>query len=166
MSISLARRTATRTGLVAASVVAAVAGLGATAAVAAEPAQATVAHVAAQADAHNSLVGVWKVKGTADGKPVEPIFTFKADGTFTMVPEDHAYNGAGTWKEERDGSFTFHLEHNIYGPDGKALFQIRADQAGKVTGNSFTSSGISGRYDLNGNLIETFNVTISGTRAA
>ncbi|MEV6673839.1 hypothetical protein [Streptomyces sp. NPDC051162] len=58
---------------------------------------------------------------------------------------------------------TFHLEHCIYA-DGKPVSQIEAEQAGKVTGGPFTSSGISGRYDLSGNLQETFSVTISGTR--
>ncbi len=162
MSISRSRRAATRAGLLAASVVTAVAGLGATAAVAADTGTAAP-HVASDATSHNSLLGVWKVKGIANGNPVEPTYTFKADGTFVMIPEDNAYVGSGTWKQQRDGSFTFHLEHYIYA-DGKPVSQIKAEQAGKVTGDTFTSSGISGRYDLDGNLLETFSVTISGTR--
>ncbi|MEU5420541.1 hypothetical protein ACFY1P_14575 [Streptomyces sp. NPDC001407] len=165
MRTSRTRRLAVRTGLLAASAVTAVAGLGATAAVAADTGTTAAArHLAAPDTAsHNSLLGVWKVKGIANGNPVEPTYTFKADGTFVMIPEDNAYVGSGTWKQQRDGSFTFHLEHYIY-VDGKPVSQIKAEQAGKVTGDTFTSSGVSGRYDLSGNLLETFSVTISGTR--
>ncbi|MEU7578560.1 hypothetical protein AB0B50_13240 [Streptomyces sp. NPDC041068] len=155
------RRVALRSGAIAAVAVTALAGLGVSAASAADSAAPT----AAAKSAAQTAVGTWQVKGVANGNVVEPVYYFYADGTFKMIPEDNAYVGTGTWQLKDDGTFTFHLEHPIY-VDGKETFRIVADQTGTLKGDTFSTSGISHRTDLDGNVLETFDVTITGKRIA
>lgn len=151
-----------RGALVGATLAVALGGLGTAAAFAdTAPVAATASSVTPATS--NTLVGNWVAKGIAGDRPVEPKFTFNADGTFTMIPEDNAYAAHGTWKQDDCGNFTFDIQHYIY-DNGKPVAEIRGTQAGKVTGDKFDSTGTSGRYDLNGNLLATFTVTISGNR--
>ncbi|MHC5907735.1 hypothetical protein ACVNF4_28165 [Streptomyces sp. S6] len=153
------RSIVTRTGVVAATAVLALTGLGATAASAAT----TTADVPAAAATYASLAGEWQGSGTAGPNPVQPHFFFYGNGTLKMVPEDNAYLATGTWKES-GSSFTFHLEHPIYNSAGTVVSYVKADQTGTLNGDTWSSTGTSGRYDTQGNLIETFTVTLTAHR--
>jgi hypothetical protein len=157
-------KTAARGVLAGVTLMVALGGLGTAVAVAA-PSPAGQATSTLAPAGYNTLIGNWNAKGVAGDRPVEPKFTFNADGTFTMIPEDNSYVAHGHWQQKRDGSFTFDIQHYIYDASGQPIAEIRGTQAGKVVGNKFDSTGQSGRYDLDGNLVATFTVTISGTRA-
>ncbi|MFF5468018.1 hypothetical protein [Streptomyces achromogenes] len=154
------RSIATRAGVVAATAVLALTGLGAATASAAT----TTADAPVAADVtYASLAGEWLGSGTAGSNQVEPHFFFYGNGTLKMIPEDNAYLATGTWKQSGT-SFTFHLEHPIYDSTGAVAFYIKADQTGTINGDTWNSTGTSGRYDTQGNLIETFTVTLTAHR--
>jgi hypothetical protein len=152
------RSIATRAGVVAATAVLALTGLGAATA----SATTTDAPVAADAT-YASLAGEWQGSGTAGANPVQPHFFFYGNGTLKMIPENNAYLATGTWKQS-GSSFTFHLEHPIYDSTGAVVSYIKADQTGTINGNTWSSTGTSGRYDTQGNLLETFTVTLTANR--
>jgi len=153
--------TMTRIGMVGATVTLTLTGFGIASASAATS-QAPAASV--ESVSENTLAGEWQVRGTAGSNPVAPVFTFHKDHTFIMIPETHDFIAHGTWKQKRNGDFTFHIEHFIFDPAGNPVGEIKGDQAGSQCGDEFSSTGTSFRYDLNGNLLETFTVTITGER--
>ncbi|WP_019819091.1 hypothetical protein [Saccharomonospora saliphila] len=121
----------------------------------------TITTASAEHYGERTLQGTWdaEVRTTIPSEG-ESTLTFLADGT--LGPPD-----SGTWKDGPHGTFTFDLRYTRYDEDGTVIGHTEGHQQGRIDqhGLTFRSAGTTEVYDLEGNVVQRFDLFISATRA-
>ena len=107
-----------------------------------------------------SPVGTWSATVTIQGMPPFPsTFHFTPQGVVLL-----AGHGAGLWKSTGTNTFTMVVAEGLFTPDNIYLGWVKIQQSPTLSGNTFTSAGVSSVHDVNDVFSQNVNVTISATR--
>ncbi|MGW7488812.1 hypothetical protein [Streptomyces sp. NPDC054786] len=107
-----------------------------------------------------SPVGRWALKVSFEGQTYDSTVQFTAGGTAFIVG-----GGAGSWTRAGTGRFTFRIAEPVWSAQGDYLGRVSVDQSARLTGDTFTSSGVSRQYDANDVLTRTVQAHDTGTRS-
>ncbi|MET7802869.1 hypothetical protein [Streptomyces decoyicus] len=152
------RRRRRTPAVVAAAVLAAVPMTGTSTAVA--PAEAGAPSAGAGRAAAASPVGRWALKVSFEGHTYDSTVQFTPGGTAFIVG-----GGAGRWSRTGDGRFTFRIAEPMWSEQGAYLGRVSVDQSARLTGDTFTSTGVSRQYDADDVLTRSVQAHDTGTRS-
>ncbi|WP_159473974.1 hypothetical protein OG436_34810 [Streptomyces caniferus] len=107
-----------------------------------------------------SPVGRWALKVSFEGRTYDSTVQFTPGGTAFIVG-----GGAGSWSRTGDGRFTFRIAEPVWGSQGDYLGRVSVDQSARLTGDTFTSSGVSRQYDADDVLVRSVQAHDTGTRS-
>lgn len=107
-----------------------------------------------------SPVGRWALKVSFEGRTYDSTVQFTPGGTAFIVG-----GGAGSWSRTGDGRFTFRIAEPVWGAQGDYLGRVSVDQSARLTGDTFTSSGVSRQYDADDVLVRSVQAHDTGTRS-
>ncbi|WP_244417485.1 hypothetical protein [Streptomyces hygroscopicus] len=144
--------------VVAAAVLATVPMTGTSTAVA--PAEAGAPAAGAGRAAAASPVGRWALKVSFEGHTYDSTVQFTPGGTAFIVG-----GGAGSWSRTGAGRFTFRIAEPMWSAQGDYLGRVSVDQSARLTGDTFTSSGVSRQYDADDVLTRSVQAHDTGTRS-
>ncbi|MEJ8651761.1 hypothetical protein WKI65_27660 [Streptomyces sp. MS1.AVA.3] len=119
-----------------------------------------VAPAEAGAPAAASPVGRWALKVSFEGHTYDSTVQFTPGGTAFIVG-----GGAGRWSRTGDGRFTFRIAEPMWSEKGDYLGQVSVEQSARLTGDTFTSSGVSRQYDADDVLTRSVQAHDTGTRS-
>ncbi|MFK0261246.1 hypothetical protein ACIQU1_07900 [Streptomyces angustmyceticus] len=105
-------------------------------------------------------VGRWALKVSFEGQTYDSTVQFAPGGTAFIVG-----GGAGSWSRTGEGRFTFRIDEPVWGAQGDYLGRVSVDQRARLTGDTFTSSGISRQYDADDVLVRSVQAHDTGTRS-
>ncbi|MFC9231691.1 hypothetical protein ACFTZI_22480 [Streptomyces decoyicus] len=127
---------------------------------AAAPAQAGAPAAGPGRAAAESPVGRWALKVSFEGHTYDSTVQFTPGGTAFIVG-----GGAGRWSRTGDGSFTFRIAEPMWSEKGDYLGRVSVEQRARLTGDTFTSSGVSRQYDADDTLTRSVQAHDTGTRS-
>ncbi|MCL7495536.1 MULTISPECIES: hypothetical protein [Streptomyces] len=127
---------------------------------AAAPAEAGAPAAGAGRAAAASPVGRWALKVSFEGHTYDSTVQFTPGGTAFIVG-----GGAGRWSRTGDGRFTFRIAEPMWSAQGDYLGRVSVDQSARLTGDTFTSSGVSRQYDADDVLTRSVQAHDTGTRS-
>lgn len=124
------------------------------------------AHAVATPEGRHSLIGLWNgTVRTTIPTGGNVVYRFSPDGTMAVIVGTAAY--PGMWKENADGTFFFEITlPETDSSDNLTGFSYAEQNATLVSPGKFTSSGNTRIFDLQGNVIKSFDVYITATRKA
>ncbi|MFE1766038.1 hypothetical protein ACFW81_17730 [Streptomyces angustmyceticus] len=107
-----------------------------------------------------SPVGRWALKVSFEGRTYDSTVQFTPGGTAFIVG-----GGAGSWRRTGEGRFTFRIAEPVWGAQGDYLGRVSVDQSARITGDTFTSGGVSRQYDADDVLVRSVRAQDTGTRS-
>ncbi|MFV2022782.1 hypothetical protein [Micromonospora sp. LOL_023] len=122
------------------------------------PAQASTA----KETCRHSLVGTWQASvETSLPSAGETTFVFRADGTIEPPPGEPVTD---TWQAISCNYFVFDIVHPNLNGQGEVIGEVRGHQDGLLVRNHFVSRGTSVIYDLDDQVIRSFEVQVRAVR--
>lgn len=107
-----------------------------------------------------SPVGTWSATVTIQGMPPFPsTFHFTPQGVVLL-----AGHGAGVWQSTGTYTFTMVVAEGLFAADNTYLGWVKIQQSPTLSGNTFTSAGVSTVHNPSDVFTQNVNVTITATR--
>ncbi|WP_329787031.1 hypothetical protein V1227_19360 [Lentzea sp. DG1S-22] len=115
----------------------------------------------------HSVVGAWKGTVQHQGGSGPISLNFASSGSVCLRSGDgeHGYGeGTGTWVSTGTNSVKFTVREYLYDNAGNPTGSVDVRQAGSISGNTLSTSGMSTIYDVSGNFIATAPASITVAR--
>lgn len=109
-------------------------------------------------------VGTWREKFLVNGEEYTSVLHFTPGGKAFILSGPAPGGGAGTWEPAADGGFSYRIAEFYLDERGAYVGRVDIDHHAVLSGDSFTSSGVSRVYDGNDELTVSAQIEATATR--